>query len=287
MTVADEASFTRAASKLGMSQSALSHAMRVLEERLGVRLLARTTRRVATTEAGERLLQTLRPALEDIGTGLAGLSGLRDKPAGTIRITSVRYAYTSILWPVLRTFLPTFPDVRVEISIDDGFADVVAARFDAGIRFGEQVAKDMIAVRIGPDMRAAVVASPAYLADHPAPLSPHDLAQHRCVNYRLATGGGLYRWRFAKNGRPLEVRVEGPLVFNDGDAILQAALDGQGLAYMFEGMVDGPLADGRLVRVLADWCPAFPGYYLYYPSRRQTPPALAALVDALRSNARS
>lgn len=282
VAVADAMSFTRAASRLGMSPSALSHAMKALEDRLGLRLLARTTRSVRATEAGERLLRTLRPALEEISAELTTLGGLRDKPAGTVRITASRHAATSVLWPVLPGFLDAHPDVSVEVAVEEGLTDIVASRFDAGIRFGDQVAKDMISVRVGRDVRAAVVGAPAYFAGHPAPGTPRDLAGHRCINYRLATAGGLFLWEFEEVGRPFRVRVDGPLVFNDGDLILEAALAGQGLAYLWEDQVTGPVAAGRLVRVLPDWCPPFPGYYLYYPSRRQTSPALAALVDALR-----
>ena len=285
VAVADAMSFTRAASGLGMSPSALSHAMRALETRLGVRLLARTTRSVSTTEAGERLLRTLRPAFEDIGAGLAALGDARDRPAGTVRITTFRRAATTVLWPVLPGLLDAHPDIRVEVTIDDDLVDIVAGRYDAGIRFGEKVDRDMIAVRIGPDLRAAVVASPAYLAGRAAPRTPRDLAGHRCINYRFVAAGGLYAWEFEENGRPFQVRVDGPLVFNDGDLILAAALAGQGIAYSFEDQVADHVAAGRLVRLLAEWCPPGPGYYLYYPSRRQTPPALAVLVDALRAAA--
>ncbi len=283
--VAREGGFTKAAAQLGVSPSALSHTMRALEERLGVRLLARTTRSVRVTEAGERLLQTLRPALANIAEELAALTALRQKPAGTVRITTIKHAYMSVLRPVLATFVPHYPDIHVEVTIDDGLTDIVAERYDAGIRFGGQVAKDMIAVRVGEDMQAAVVASPSYLARHPAPSSPFDLADHLCINYRLATAGGLYAWRFEKEGEPLEVRVEGPLTFNDGDLIVDAAANGHGLAYVFKSQVEEQLANGTLVRLLADWCPPFPGYHLYHPSRRQTPPALAALIDALRLRA--
>ena len=282
VVVADEMSFTRAASKLGMSPSALSHAMKALEGRLGLRLLARTTRSVRATEAGERLLRTLRPAFEDISAELTALGGLRDKPAGTVRITTVRHAATSVLWPVLPSFLDAYPDIRVEVTIDEGLTDIVANRYDAGIRFGEKVAKDMIAVRIGPDLRAAVVGSPAYFANHTVPNTPQDLAGHRCINYRFMTAGGLYPWEFESDGRSFQVRVDGPLVFNDGDLILAATLAGQGIGYLYEDQIADHVAEGRLIRVLAEWCPTFPGYYLYHPSRRQTPPALAALVEALR-----
>lgn len=220
--------------------------------------------------------------MEDIFAELAALGELREKPAGTVRITTSRHAATSILWPALARFLPAYPDIRVEITIEEGLTDIVAGRYDAGVRLGEQVERDMIAVRIGPDVRAAVVGSPAYFAERPPPRSPHDLADHDCINYRLATAGGLYAWEFEENGRPLKVRVDGSLVFNDSDMILAAALDGRGLGYVFEGQVAGHVAEGRLIRVLAEGCPPFPGYYLYYPSRRQRSPALAALVEALR-----
>ena len=281
--IAETRSFTRAATQLGMSPSALSHAMRGLEARLGVRLLARTTRSVATTEAGERLLETLQPALADIATGLTALAASRDKPSGTVRITTSKHAATSVLWPVLPAFLDLYPDVRVEVTVDEARVDIVAGRYDAGIRFGEQVAKDMIAVRIGGEIRAAVVAAPRYFARHPIPIVPQDLAAHRCINHRLATSGSLYAWEFEQAGRSLTIRVEGPLVFNDSDLTLAAALDGQGVALLFWDQVAGHVAAGRLVPVLADWCWTAPGYYLYYPSRRQTPPALAALIDALRA----
>lgn len=285
VAVADEESFTRAAARLGMSPSALSHAMKGLEGRLGLRLLARTTRSVRATEAGERLLGTLRPALAEIGAGLAALGAMRDQPAGTVRITAFRYAAVAVLWPALPAFLEAYPDVRVELTIDDGLTDIVAGRYDAGVRFGERVDKDMVAVRVGPDIRTAVVASPAYLARQPPPATPRDLAAHRCINYRYATGGDLYLWEFEEDGRAFQVRVDGPLVVNDGDLILAAALAGQGIGYLFEDQVADHVAAGRLVRVLTAWCVTFPGCHLYYPSRRQTSPALAALVEALRARA--
>ncbi len=283
--IAEAGSFTRAAAKLAMSPSALSHAMRGLEARLGVRLLARTTRSVATTEAGERLLETLQPALADIATGLTSLAAARDKPSGTVRITTSKHAATSVLWPVLPAFLDLYPDVRVEVTVDEARIDIVASRFDAGIRFGEQVAKDMIAVRIGAEIRSIVVAAPRYLARHSAPAVPQDLAAHRCINHRLPTSGSLYPWEFEQAGRSLAIRVDGPLVFNDSDLTLAAALDGQGVAMLFWDQVAEHVAAGRLVCLLANWCWTAPGYYLYYPGRRQTPPALAALVDALRGRA--
>ncbi len=282
LAVARERSFTRAAAQLGVSQSALSHSVRGLEARLGVRLLTRTTRSVAPTEAGERLLRTVGPRLEEIEAELAALSELREKPAGTIRITAGEHAADTILWPTLEKLLPGYPDIKVEIVIDYGLTDIVAERYDAGVRLGEQVAKDMIAVRIGPDMRMAVVGAPSYFAGRPRPRTPQDLTVHACINIRLPTYGGLYAWEFEKGGRELKVRVEGQLVFNNIAPRLNAALAGFGLAYLPEDQVQTHLADGRLIRVLADWCPPFPGYHLYYPSRRQPAPAFALLVEALR-----
>ncbi len=284
--VAREGSFTRAAAQLGVSQSALSHALRGLESRLGVRLLARTTRRVAPTEAGERLLRTVGPRLAEIEAELAALSELRDKPAGTVRVTAGEHAAESILWPALAKLLPGYPDIRVEVVIDYGLTDIVAERFDAGIRLGEQVARDMIAVRIGPDARMAVVGAPAYFSGRPHPRAPQDLTGHNCVNLRLPTLGGLYAWEFEKDGRDLHVRVDGQTVFNSTPLILRAALDGIGLAYLPEDRVRDAVDAGRLVRVLADWCPPFAGYHLYYPSRRQLSPAFSLLVEALRYRTR-
>jgi DNA-binding transcriptional LysR family regulator len=282
LTVAEEQSFTRAAAKLGTSQSALSYTVRRLETRLGVRLLTRTTRRVAATQAGERLLKTLRPALDDIAAELGALSELRDKPAGTIRISTSEHAAHAVLWPVLERLLRDYPDVHVELSIDSGFADIVAERFDAGVRLGESIAKDMVAVRIGPDLRMAVVGAPEYFAAHPRPRSPQDLARHRCINLRLPTAGGFYAWELEKGGRELRVRVEGQLACDNVRMIVRAALAGFGLACILEDHVATLVADGRLVRVLDDWCPPFAGYHLYYPSRRQPAAAFALLVDALR-----
>jgi DNA-binding transcriptional LysR family regulator len=282
LTVAQEQSFTRAAAKLGTSQSALSYTVRRLETRLGVRLLTRTTRRVAPTEAGERLLKTLAPALEGIAAELAALSELRDRPAGTIRITATEHAAHAVLWPVLEKLLPAYPDVHVELSIDSGFTDIVAERFDAGVRLGESIARDMVAVRIGPDLRMAVVGAPAYFAAHPKPRTPQDLAQHRCINLRLPTAGGFYAWEMEKAGRALRVRVDGQLASNNVPMILRAATAGFGLACVLEDQVDALVANGSLVRVLESWCPPFAGYHLYYPSRRQPSAAFALLVDALR-----
>lgn len=280
--VARERSFTRAAAKLGMSQPALSRSMRQLEERLGVRLLARTTRSVSPTEAGERLLQVVAPRFEEINAELALLSEFRDKPAGKLRITAGEHAAISVLQPVLERLLPDNPDLRIEIIVDYGMTDIVAENFDAGIRLGGQIAKDMIAVRVGPDMRMAVVGTPDYFARYPCPKTPHDLTGHNCITLRLPTYGGIYAWEFAKKGKELKVRVEGQLVFNNIAMRLDAALKGLGLAYMPEDLVLTHIKEGRLIRVLSDWCEPFPGYHLYYPSRRQSSPAFTLFRDALR-----
>jgi DNA-binding transcriptional LysR family regulator len=285
LVVAEERSFTRAAAKLGMTQSALSQLMRRLEKRLGLRLLTRTTRSVAPTEAGERLLQTLAPALASLDVSLAALGELRDKPTGTIRITSVEHAAKTIIWPALKKLLPDYPDIYVEISLNYGLVDIVAERYDAGVRLGEQVAQDMIAVRIAPDIPMAVVGTPAYFARHPPPVVPQDLMQHRCINLRLPTSGGLTTWAFEKDGRKLNVRTEGPLIFNTLDLILEAARDGFGLAHVPMDQAQMHLDSGRLVSVLDDWCTELSGYHLYYPSRRQPATAFALLVDALRYKA--
>lgn len=282
LEVARERSFTRAAAKLGVSPSAISHTIRNLEDRLGLRLLTRTTRSVSPTDAGERLLRTLGPHFEGIEAEMAAMGDLRDRPAGTIRITAVDYVIDQILRPKLRDLLKRYPDIKVEISIDYGLTDIVAQRFDAGVRLGEQVAKDMIAVRISPDMRMAVVGSPEYLAAHPRPLVPQDLTAHSCINLRLPTHGGLYAWEFERDRYEMNVRVDGQLVFNSTNPMLNAALDGLGLAYVPESLVSKPLASGELIAVLEDWWPTFPGYHLYYPSRRHASPAFTALVDALR-----
>jgi DNA-binding transcriptional LysR family regulator len=285
VAVAEERSFTRAAARLGLSQSALSQIMHRLEKRLGMRLLTRTTRSVAPTEAGERLLRTLVPALDDLDASVAALSELRGKPAGTIRITSVEHAAKTILWPVLKKLLRSYPDITVEITLDYRLTDIVAERFDAGVRLGEHVAKDMIAVRLAPDMQMALVGSPDYLDRHPPPGVPQELVRHRCINLRLPTSGGFYVWEFEKGGRELKVRVEGPLIFNTIDLILEAAVEGFGLAYLPKDQVQHHVESGRLIAVLNDWCPRLPGYHLYYPSRRQPPPAFAVLVEALRQKA--
>ncbi len=280
--VAEEQNFTRAAAKLGTSQSALSHTVRRLETRLGVRLLTRTTRRVAPTQAGERLLRTLGPAFDTIAAELASLSELRETPSGTIRITANEHAANTVLWPVLEKLLPGYPDVQVELSVDSGLTDIVAERFDAGVRLGESVAKDMVAVRIGPDLRMAVVGAPSYFATRPKPQTPQDLAGRRCVNLRLLTFGGLYAWELEKGGREVKVRVEGQLAFDNPAMTLRAAMAGFGLACVLEDHVAAHVASGSLIRVLEDWCPPFAGYQLYYPSRRQPSAAFTLLVDALR-----
>ncbi|KKI21765.1 LysR family transcriptional regulator [Sphingomonas sp. Ag1] len=285
LAVARERSFTRAAAQLGVSLSALSHRVRKLEEKLGVRLLARTTRSVSATEAGERLLRAVGPHFDGIRAELEGLSELRDKPAGTVRITTGDHQAETILLPTVAKLLPDYPDLHVEISVNTGFVDVAAERFDAGVRLGETVAQDMVAVRIGPDMRMAVVASPAYFAGKELPETPHDLAGHNCLNQRFPTHGGLAVWEFEKDGRALNVRVEGQLVVNTIALLRQGALGGAGIAYLLEDHARPHLDTGELVRVLADWCPPFPGYHLYYPSRRQLSPAMRVVVDALRYRA--
>jgi DNA-binding transcriptional LysR family regulator len=282
LAVAQERSFTRAAAKLGVSQSALSQTIRGLEARLGLRLLTRTTRSVAPTEAGERLVRTVGPRLEEIDAEVAALSELRDKPAGTIRITADEHAADAVVWPALERILPQYPDIKIEIVIDYGLTDIVAERFDAGVRPGGVIAKDMIAIPIGPDMRMAVVGTPSYFASRSEPRTPQDLTGHSCINLRLPTYGGLYAWEFERGGRELRVRVEGQLVFNSIALILRAALSGHGLAYLPEDRVRTYVETGQLVRALASWCPPFAGYHLYYPSRRQPTPAFSALVDALR-----
>jgi len=280
--VARERSFTRAAAKLGMSQPALSRVIRQLEERLGVRLLARTTRSVSPTEAGEHLLRVVAPRFEEINTELALLSAYRDRPAGKVRITAGEHAAVTVLRPALARLLPQNPDLHIEIIVDYGLTDIVAEGYDAGVRLGEQLAKDMIAVRVGPDLRMAVVGSPDYFQHRPRPRSPRDLMQHNCITIRLPTYGGIFPWEFEKKGEELKVRVEGQLVFNNIAMRLDAVLNGLGLAYMPEDLVQDHIKSGKLIRVLADWCPPFPGYHLYYPSRRQTSPAFTLVRDALR-----
>jgi DNA-binding transcriptional LysR family regulator len=282
LAVARERSFTKAAAKIGISQSALSHTIRELEARLGVRLLTRTTRSVAPTEAGERVIRTVGPRFEEIEAELVAVSELRERPAGTIRITATDYAADTLLWPKLTKFLRAYPDIKVEIIVDYGFTDIVAERFDAGVRSGEQVAKDMIAVRISPDVRIAVVAAPSYFRNRSEPKRPQDLVDHNCIKLRLATHGGLYAWEFEKGGRELKVRVEGQLTFNGSFQMLHGALAGFGLAYVPEDLAQPHIAKGHLKRVLEDWCPPYSGYHLYYPSRRQPSAAFALMVDALR-----
>lgn len=282
MVVARERSFTRAAAQLGVSQSALSHAMRNLESRLDVRLLTRTTRNVAPTEAGERLYQSLSPHLQEIEQEISALRDSRERPAGNIRLTAAEHSMNTVLWPRLKPFMQQYPDINIEVIVDNALTDIVDERFDAGVRLGEQVARDMIAVRIGPDMRMAVVGSPEYFARHGIPQTPHDLQHHRCINMRLPTRGGLYAWEFEQHGEPLRVRVEGQLTLNSRPQRLEAAEAGLGLAYVPEDTIADGVAAGRLQHVLADWCVPFPGYYLYYPSRRQHTTAFALLVEALR-----
>ncbi len=281
VAVARERSFTQAATQIGVSQSALSHRIRALETRLGLRLLARTTRSVSPTEAGERLLQTLAPRLEEIEAELAALRELREKPAGIVRISTAEHAASTVLWPKLKQVLPDYPDLQLEINVDYAFTDIVAERFDAGVRIGESLEKDMIAVRIGPDMRMAVVGAPAYFATRTPPQAPQDLTAHNCIRLRLPHGG-LLAWEFERNGHRLNVQGEGQWVFNGSPAVLRAALAGAGLGYVPEDVANEHIAAGRLTRVLEDWCPRFAGYHLYYPSRKQSSRALAVVVEALR-----
>ncbi|QOZ77913.1 LysR family transcriptional regulator [Bradyrhizobium sp. CCBAU 53351] len=283
LAVARERSFTKAAAQLRLSPSSLSHTIRGMEERLGVRLLTRTTRSVSLTDAGERLVQTVGPHFEEIDAALSALTELRDKPAGSVRITAGEHAAVAVIWPAVEMLLPDYPDIQVEIVIDHGFTDIVAERFDAGVRLGEEVDKDMIAVPIGPEMRMAVIGTPSYFSRHPKPLTPQDLTAHRCINIRLPTFGGFHAWEFEKDGRELRVRVDGPLAFNGSRLALMAARSGAGLAYLFEDHVREDITNGSLIRVLSDWCPPFSGYHLYYPSRRQLSPAFAVLADALRN----
>lgn len=282
LAVARARSFTKAAGQLGVSQSALSHTVSGLEVRLGVRLLTRTTRSVSPTEAGERLMQSIGPRLDEISTELALLSEFRDRPAGTIRINAAEHAAKTVLWPKLEQFLPRYPDIKIEITIEYGMVDIVAQQYDMGVRLGDAVAKDMIAVRIAPDMRMAVVATPAYFAQNPPPQTPQELTQHNCINLRLRTSGGLYAWEFEKEGREINVRVEGQLVFNGSLPIVKAVLAGLGVAYIPQDLVQTHIDNGELIQVLADWCPSFPGYHIYYPSRKQSSPAFKLLVEALR-----
>ena len=282
IAVARERSFTKAAKKAGLSQSALSHTIRQLEERLGVRLLTRTTPAVSPTEAGQRLLDSIGPSFDEIESQVAALSDLRDKPAGTIRIVASDFAINYVLWPKLKKFLPKYPDIKVELSRDNGLTDIVTQRFDAGVRMGEQLAKDMISVRIGPDMRFAVVGTASYFKTNPEPSQPQDLVGHNCITERHATSGGIWAWEFEEKGREIKIRIDGQLVFNNSYDAIGAALDGFGLAYVPEEIALPHLKSGRLKRVLEKWSPHWDGYYLYYPSRRQSSPAFVAVVDALR-----
>ncbi|SAK57563.1 LysR family transcriptional regulator [Caballeronia ptereochthonis] len=284
VTVARERSFTRAAAQLGVSRSALSHAMLALEARLGVRLLTRTTRSVSTTEAGARLLGTLAPRLDEIEAELASLALLRDKPAGTVRITAHDHAIVTVLWPRLRSLLREYPDIHLEFSVDYAFTDIAAQRFDAGVRVGDRVDKDMIAVCIGPAFRMAVAGSPEYFAGRPVPKTPRNLTDHQCINLRLPTHGGLYAWDFEKDGDWFNVRVDGQTVFNSTSLMLQAALDATGLAYVPFDLIEPHVAAGRLIPVLQEWWPQYPGYHLYYANRRQISPALALVIETLRFN---
>lgn len=280
--IAEEGSFTRAAARLNVSQSALSQTIRGLEERLGMRLLSRTTRSVSPTEAGARLLATVVPALREIDEGLARLSELRDRPAGTIRISADEFAVRHVLWPAIARFLPGYPDIRIEVTTDYGRTDIVSSRYDAGVRRGRLISQDMIAVRISPDIRMAVVGAPAYLAKRPAPKGPQDLAAHSCIALRLPTHGELFAWTFRRAGREQRVKVEGQLVFSTLSSVLAAALDGFGLAYLPHELVKDRLEDGALAEALAGWRQTFEGYHLYYPNRRHPSPAFALLVEALR-----
>ena len=282
LAVARERSFTKAAARLGVSQSALSHTIRRLEESLKLRLLARSTRSVSPTDAGQRLIEAIGPRFEEIDAELDAITALRDKPAGAIRITAGDHAVRTVLWPKLDPFLLRYPDIRVEVNAENALTDIVAERYDAGIRLGESIAKDMVAVRIGPDWSMAVVGAPSYFAGRTLPRTPHDLTAHACINLRLLSYGGYYAWEFERDGRKLNVRVDGRLAFNSSTQILPAALAGHGLACIPEDMVAPHIAAGTLKRVLKDWMPRFAGYHLYYPSRRQASPAFTLLVDALR-----
>jgi len=285
IAVARERSFTKAAKKAGLSQSALSHTIRQLEERLGIRLLTRTTRAVSPTEAGQRLLDSIGPSFDEIESQVAALSELRDKPAGTIRIVASDFAIHCVLWPKLRKFLRKYPDIKIELSRDNGLTDIVTQRYDAGVRMGEQLAKDMISVRIGPDMRFAVVGALAYFKAHPEPSRPQDLVGHNCITERHPTSGGIWAWEFEEKGREVKIRVDGQLVFNNSYDVIEAALEGFGLAYVPEEIALPHLKSGRLKRVLEKWSPYWDGYRLYYPSRRQSSPAFLAVVEALRHRA--
>ena len=285
--VAEERSFTRAAARLDVSPSALSHTMRRLEERLHVQLLARSTRSVSTTEAGERLLARLRPAIEEISGAVEDLGRLLARPSGHVRITASRTAARMVIAPALPRFIERYPEIVVEVLIEPGLTDIVARRFDAGIRLGESLEKDVVAVPVTDQLRMAVVGAPFYLATHPPPSTPHDLRKHRCINFRLPAAGTIYKWEFERGHRKVEVGVDGPLIFDDEIMVLDAALAGLGLAYLIEDQVASLLRTGTLSRVLEDWCPPFPGFFLYYPGRRQISPALAALIDTIRVPAKA
>jgi DNA-binding transcriptional LysR family regulator len=282
LAVARERSFTRAAAKLGMTQSALSHIIRALEERLGVRLLTRTTRSVSPTEAGERLLQNVAPRLEEIEAEIAAVSDLGGKPAGTIRITAIDHVIDNVLWPRLAKILPQYPDIHVEISSDYRMVDIAAERYDIGVRWGDQVEKDMVAARLTPDVRMMIVGSPGYFAHRPVPASVQDLMKHNCIMLRLSSSGGVYAWELRHDGRDMEVRVRGQLTFNGAYQMLGAALSGCGLAFLSEDLVGPHVREGRLISVMEDWCPSFPGLHAYYPSRRHPSRALALVIDAIR-----
>jgi DNA-binding transcriptional LysR family regulator len=282
LAVARERSFTRAAAKLGMTQSALSHTVRALEERLGVRLLTRTTRSVSPTEAGERLLQNVAPRLEEIEAEIAAVSDLGDKPAGTIRITAIDHVIDSVLWPRLAPILPQYPDLHVEMSSDYRIVDIAAERYDIGVRHGDQVDKDMIAVRLTPDVQMMIVAAPAYFSWHAQPASAQELMKHNCINLRLSSSGGLYAWEMRHEGRDMEVQVRGQTVFTSVYHMLNAALSGCGVTYLPESLVGPYVRSGRLVSVMPEWCAVFPGLHAYYPSRRQASRALALVIDAIR-----
>lgn len=285
--VAEEHSFTRAAAKIGVAQSTISYAIKQLEAQMGIRLLTRTTRNVVTTAAGERLLQAITPRIAEIEDEIAALTALRDKPSGSIRLTLSDHALESVVWPKLKPVLRDYPDIHVELILDSTFRNIVEEGFDAGVRLGESVEKDMIAARIGPDWRLVAVASPAYLATHGVPEHPQDLVRHICINMRHETAGGLYAWEFEKDGQELRVRVSGQLTFNNSYAMIDAAVNGYGIAYVPDDIVERQIASGTLVLVLNDWSPFFDGYFLYYPSRRQNLPAFKVIVDALRYRERS
>lgn len=283
LAVAEERSFTKAAAKLGTSQSTISHTIKKLEARMGLRLLTRTTRNVAPTEAGERLIRSLAPRIQEIETEIEALMEIRDKPSGSVRITLSDHALESVVWPKLRSVLHEFPDIKVELNSDNGFRNIVEEKFDAGVRLGESLDKDMIAVRIGPDWRLVAVASPRYLETRTTPSTPQELVGHDCINHRQSRAGGLYAWEFEKDGREVRVRVEGQLTFNSSYAMIDAAVAGYGIAYVPESLVEKERASGQLIQILDEWCPMFTGYYLFYPSRRQNSPAFKVIVDALKA----